>query len=119
MIADHLASHFTPSVVELCKKHDIYFTTHLMQPLDVAFFRPLKVYWRSILEDWRKQSRSRGSIPKEQFLSLLSRLYKLLQNRGKENTSAGFRKTGLCPFNPQAVLDCLLDFDSTGTSDEV
>ena len=62
VIADNLASHFTSTVVSLCRENNIYFTTippnstHLMQPLGVAFFEPLKSYWRSVLETWRKEA---------------------------------------------------------------
>ncbi|KAB0790140.1 hypothetical protein PPYR_15537, partial [Photinus pyralis] len=118
VVADNLASHFTPVVVSMCKENDIYFTTippnatHLMQPLDVAFFKPLKSYWRNVLESWRKESRCKGSIPKQQFPSLLSRLYaKLLTNNGEENARAGFRKTGLVPYDPDQVIKLISSDD--------
>ena len=75
LVGDNLASHFSPDVVKKAVENDIYFTalppnsTHLTQPLDVAIFRSMKVVWRNVLDNWRKESR--GLIPKEVFPSLL------------------------------------------------
>lgn len=48
LIDDNLASHINERVIEMCEAHDIKFiclppnTTHISQPLDIAFFRPMK-----------------------------------------------------------------------------
>ena len=48
LIGDNLSSHFTDEVLELCNDNNIVIlflppnSTHLTQPLDVSFFRPLK-----------------------------------------------------------------------------
>jgi len=48
-------------VLELCEAHDIKFiclppnTTHISQPLDIAFSRLMKGAWRDILREWKKQ----------------------------------------------------------------
>ena len=73
LIGDNLASHFSPKVIQVAQELNIYFTalppnsTHLMQPLDVCFFAPLKKAWRTILMKWRHVSRVTGSISKEVF----------------------------------------------------
>ena len=107
IIGDNLSSHFTSSVVNLAQEHDIRFVcllpnaTDLLQPLDVAVFRPLKLEWRKILSDWQKESRVKGSIPKNQFPGLLLRL----QNRLKpSNITAGFKASGIWPVDRNAVL---------------
>jgi len=52
LIGDNLASHFNPEVIQQCADSGIDFVclpknaTHLTQPLDVCFFRPLKQSWR-------------------------------------------------------------------------
>lgn len=116
LIGDNLASHFSPLVINAALENNIYMTplpanaTHMMQPLDVSFFAPLKRKWRSLLDDWRKESRRRGTIPKEQFPGLLLRLWQSLQPRAEANLKSGFRSTGLHPFNPHAVLSKLPNY---------
>ena len=78
-----------------------------MQPLDVAFFKPLKSYWRSVLETRRKESRVRGTIPKQHFPILLTKLYSKLHATGKDISKSEFRKTGLYPFGPDQVLQVI------------
>ena len=75
-----------------------------MHPLDVAFFKPLKIYWQSVLETWRKESQG------EQFHSnifLLTKLYLKLHATEKDISKSGFRKTGLYPFDPNQVLQVI------------
>lgn len=110
LVGDNLASHFSPRVIEACGTNNIYITpfpanaTHLMQPLDVAVFAPMKRKWREILDQWRKESRFQGCIPKEQFPNLLNRLWKGISQNVAENLKSGFRATGLHPANPGEVL---------------
>jgi len=107
VIGDNLAAHFTEAVVTAAVDNDIRFVcllpnaTHLLQPLDVAVFRGLKIEWRQILEIWRKEFRLKGSIPKNQFPTLLARLH---ARQKPENAIAGFRATGLCPLDKESVL---------------
>jgi hypothetical protein len=50
LIVDGHGSHYTLEFVEFCDSHDIIpfgmppYLTHLLQPLDVAVFQPLKHY---------------------------------------------------------------------------
>ena len=59
LIGDNLSSHINLNVLELCKQNDVCFvalppnSTHLMQLLDVVYFRPMKMAWRKILTDWK------------------------------------------------------------------
>lgn len=109
MIGDNLASHISPYIIEECKKNNIIFillppnSTGLTQPLDVAFFRPLKIKWRETLSSWK--AKNRGTIPKDTFPRLLK---KCLEEMGKENISknvkSGFRGAGLIPLNREEVL---------------
>ena len=77
-----------------------------MQPLDVAYFAPLKKAWRALLFDWRKSATGckYGTLPKEQFAGLLKKLIeKLSGENGKQNLVNGFKACGIHPFNPQEV----------------
>lgn len=55
LIEDNLSSHLSLNTIKKCQEQDVHFvflppnSTHLTQPLDVAFFRPMKVAWRDIL----------------------------------------------------------------------
>lgn len=110
MIGDNLASHISVPVIEECKRHNIRFvllppnSTHLCQPLDVAFFRPLKIKWSETLRDWK--STNRGTIPKDHFPRLLKKCIDgLNENKATEkNLKAGFRGTGIYPLNKDEVL---------------
>jgi hypothetical protein len=48
LVGDNLAAHLSPVVTNLCEEHNIRFiflpenSTHLLQPLDVGVFGPLK-----------------------------------------------------------------------------
>jgi len=76
--------------------------------LDVAVFHPVKVEWKRILESWRKESRTRGSIPKSQFPGLLDRLYSQLK---PEKLVAGFKASGLFPMDRQECLKRVPDMN--------
>lgn len=112
LIGDNLASHVSISVIEKCDKNNIRFvllppnSTHLTQPLDVAFFRPLKQAWRKNLLDWKK--RNRGTLPKSMFPAQLNQTLISLEN-SKTNAISGFRACGIIPFDRNQVLKRLPD----------
>ena len=70
IIGDNLVRYYSPTIISTCNEMGIKFisliynTTHLCQPLDVAVFRPLKKVWRTILVNWCKESRNKGTILK-------------------------------------------------------
>ena len=114
IMGDNLSSHINPHVIQSCMDNNIAFiclpqtSTHLTQPLDVAFFRPMKMAWRKVLSDWKKKSRSNQSsaTPKDKLSQQLSLLHEALEvdKRAAENLKAGFRKTGIFPINRNEVL---------------
>lgn len=114
LIGDNLSSHISLDVLHACEENSIKFialppnATHLLQPLDVAYFRPMKVKWREVLEDWKNTAVGGKclQIPKDQFPQLLKKLMDRLAN-GPTNLVAGFRKTGIYPMNSKEVLDRL------------
>ena len=111
VIGDNLPSHFTLSVITATLEHKIRFitlipsSTHICQPLDVAVFRSLKRNWRKILVDWRRESKSKGSIPKTLFPRLLKRLVET--SLIPDHMVSGFRKTGIYPANRNEILQQL------------
>lgn len=124
MIGDNLSSHLSFDLIKKCAENDVHFiflpanSTHLTQPLDVAFFRPLKMAWRSILLDWKKgPGKNEATIQKSKFPSLLN---KLCESCKSENVISGFRKCGIVPLNRKEVLKMLpssdLSIESTQSS---
>lgn len=77
LLGDNLSSHLSMAVLDKCHQDNISFiflppnSTHLTQPLDVAFFRRMKIYWRQIIDDWKKTAYGRKcpTIPKDTSIS--------------------------------------------------
>jgi hypothetical protein len=117
VIGDNLSSHINPVVLDLCVENNISFvalppnSTHLTQPLDVAYFRPMKVAWKQILTNWKEKGKGRKSpsLPKDEFPKLLKLLVGKLDDNGNENMKSGFRKCGIFPVDKQQVLSRLPD----------
>lgn len=117
LLGDNLSSHLNIEVVRLCNENNIAFValppnaTHLLQPLDVAYFRPMKGEWRKILNDWKETSYGSRctSIPKDQFPQLLKKLVDSLNERGRQNLKSGFMKCGIAPLQREKVLERLCD----------
>lgn len=95
-------------VICQCTDYNIKFillppnSTHMCQPLDVAFFRPLKICWRQCLQEWK--TKNKGTIPKSVFPRLLNQTLKKLEPAIAKNLQSGFRGTGIFPLNPEEVL---------------
>lgn len=126
MIGDNLASHLTLKVIELCSDNDVSLifltanSTHLTQPLDVAFFRPLKTAWRNILEKWKNtQGKYEPSRPKDRFPKLLKQLMDDIKVQGPKNVRAGFKKCGIIPVNRVPVLRMLPAVPSPGDAEKL
>lgn len=75
IIGDNLKAHMSAEVIDICNRNNIRFmflpenSTHLLQPLDVSVFAPMKRRWRQILGDWKDECVRNGtnyaSIPKQ------------------------------------------------------
>lgn len=107
LIGDNLASHLSLEVIKLCEIHNIRFillppnSTHLCQPLDHAFFRPLKVAWRKNLDDWKKKNK--GVLPKALFPKMLKDSLEAVKSH-ESNIKAGFKAAGIVPFDKEHVI---------------
>ncbi|KAG5864715.1 hypothetical protein JTB14_017859 [Gonioctena quinquepunctata] len=61
LIGDNLSSHLDDNVLKMCVENDIDFiclvpnSTHICQPSDVGFFRPMEGAWRETLTDFKLQ----------------------------------------------------------------
>ena len=114
LIGDNLSSHFSPEITKVCEDNNIAFcclppnSTHLCQPLDVAFFRPMKSKWRTILAAYKaSRGKKAQTIQKDRFPSLLKQLMETLEANVESNLQARFQKTGIYPLDPEPVLSRL------------
>lgn len=114
LIGDYLSSHLSLEVIKKCQEHNIRFvflppnSTHLTQPLYVAFFGPMKIAWHNILSTWKKcEGRALPTIPKNVFPKLLKKLLETMEPSTKQNILAGFMKAGISPLNKDEVLNRL------------
>jgi hypothetical protein len=111
LLGDNLAAHLSPYVLKMCERYNIRFvflpenSTHILQPLDVAVFAPMKRYWREILSSWKDDCMARNknftTLPKQEFPRLLK---KLLTKDYSESIRSGFETCGLYPFSLEKAL---------------
>ena len=110
LLGDNLGSHFNAGLVCLAKEKNVFFAmlppnaTHLLQPLDVAVFAPMKSQWRRVLKEYRVESRRVGDIPKTVFPRLLKLLWDMMSKTVGDNLVSGFRTCGLVPLDRTAAL---------------
>lgn len=115
LIGDNLSSHISIKTLNLCKENNISFiclppnSTHLLQPLDVAYFSSLKTNWRQVLADWRKtpEGKKKVCLPKGVFSELLAKALLRGQSTASSNLAKGFEKSGLYPVDCNRVLEAL------------
>lgn len=80
IIGDNLSSHLSVNTIKLCQEHDIKFVflprnaTHLTQPLDLAYFGPIKKEWRKILLQYKLSNPSVSSNQQMPFPSTIKRV---------------------------------------------
>lgn len=123
MIGDNLSSHLNSDIIELCEEHQIKFvflppnSTHLTQPLDVAFFGPLKKQWRKILLQYKIQNPHQKTMNKKHFPTLLNELMEKIDIRKSQNLKSGFRATGIYPLEPRQVLKRIPEYEYNNLTD--
>lgn len=107
LIMDGYGSHDTYEFLEYCEHYNIIpltfpsHTTHLLQPLDVVVFQPLKHYHSEAVN--MAISTGDESFTKVEFLAAFT---KFRRQAFKSSTiRSAFRETGLIPYNPEVVLE--------------
>jgi hypothetical protein len=109
LILDGHGSHHTKQFIQYCDDNGIMpfgmppHLTHLLQPLDVVVFQPLKHYHAKALNIMVRDGLV--NITKIEFLSCIE---DVRRQAFKESTIlSAFRKTGIWPYNPEIVLNTL------------
>lgn len=122
VFVDGHTSHFSFETQTFCEEKKIILSalypnsTHLMQPMDVAIFGPLKKKWRAAVHSWKFKNHSFSTLSKEHFADLLHKV--ILENVKPEYFVAGFRTSGLYPFSADGI-DYRKLIDANVVHDEV
>ncbi|ODM14985.1 hypothetical protein SI65_09480 [Aspergillus cristatus] len=109
LILDGHGSHLTPQFDEICSQHDIIpicmpaHSSHLLQPLDVGCFTPLKQAYGSLVEN--KARHNFNHIDKLDFLEAYPQARSEVLK--PETIKNSFAASGLVPFDPERVLEKL------------
>lgn len=105
---DSHSAHIGAEVLKVAKDNQIYlFTfpahcTHLLQPLDVGLFKPLKTYWRDNMNQYMSNNPS-DAPNRSNFHSILNPAF--IKAFTKKNIENAFSKTGICPLNKDAISE--------------
>ena len=87
-------------------------SSHILQPLDVGRFNPLKKACGKQIE--RLMRGGQTYITKEDFFPAFQVTFQ--ESMTIQNIQEGFRGTGITPFDPQRVLDTIPPCTETPTS---
>ncbi|ROL41877.1 Myb-like protein V [Anabarilius grahami] len=106
LIMDQHETHVSKDVIMYCRENKIEIlclpaqTTHILQPLDIAVFNPLKTAFSTMAS---RMGLVRGDlvVGKKQFSPLLKNVYPTAVIA--QNIKAGFRKAGIFPLSRGAV----------------
>lgn len=95
-------SHISVNLIEMSQARNVHLmllpanTTHVLQPLDVGVYGPLKQAWKSrILPQYKRETRA-ANITKEDFPKLVRQLWDI--SFKPQHLQGGFRESGLFPF---------------------
>ena len=103
---DGHTSHINISVSDFCRNHGIILYcfpahgSHVLQPLDVSVFGPLKKAWNQSIE--RYKSEYNIAVTKNRFIQVFNPAWKSA-TESPQSVVSGFRSTGLVPYNPNGV----------------
>ncbi|KAJ3615977.1 hypothetical protein MTP99_005568 [Tenebrio molitor] len=106
MFLDGHGSHLSLALSAFCRENQIILVclpanaTHIMQPLDVAFFYPLKQKWKTFTRKWM-YDHDGFTITKKDVPGALNTI--MQEEKFQDSIISGFRTTGLYPFDEDGV----------------
>jgi len=104
---DGHSSHTTIPLIKFCRDNNIEIiklfphSTHICQPLDVAFFAPFKASWSKTVNKW-KIDNNISRLKKEHCPDVIKLTLECMRDEAAIIKN-GFKCTGLYPFNPNAI----------------
>ena len=112
LLYDGHASHISMPLIDLAKEHRIILfvlpphTSHVLQPLDVGLFKPLKTFFQSACSEQMRQKPHLMLRPGEvltcfDICKLVSKSFLMVFT--PNNLINAFWKTGIFPLNPQEI----------------
>lgn len=106
LLMDGHSSHYEPASVDMAKDNEVILfclpphTTQDSQPLDCTVFAALKTHWSNVCHEYQ-QSHPGHVISKYNFSGLFAQAWLLAVT--PSNIVSGFRKTGIHPFDRNAI----------------
>ena len=103
----------TLEVIKIAEQNDVYFAMlppnamQLLQLLDVCVFSLMNESWREILQEWKRENWTKGSLIKQFFPSLFKWLVNSQLELIKHHLESRFWTTGIFPLNHQEPLSRL------------
>ena len=108
LFVDGHGSHVTIRFLDYCYNNRIIvavfppYSTHRLQPLDVSLFAPLALRYSQQLQQHIYDSEGFSGVSKRDFFRLFWPAFNASFTAA--NIESGFRKTGIYPINPNAML---------------
>jgi len=99
-ICDGHVSHIGVELLENARKENVVIlklpphTSHVLQPMGLTVFRPLKLKWDEEIIKWQHRNYAR-KLPKSTFSSIISKIWKNISPNIIQN---GFQKVRISPF---------------------
>jgi hypothetical protein len=108
LMYDGHTTHVNQTVVDWAKKHNIILfvlpphTSHILQPLDVGVFGPLKTMFYSQCQAYMRENPGE-IVTRWNICEIICAIYH--KAFSPQNLISAFRKTGIMPFNREAISE--------------
>lgn len=105
LIYDGHSSHVSLEIIELAMKENVIIlklpphTSHLLQPMDLAVFKPLKLEYDNAVIKWQRKHYG-IKMPKQVFSTIISRIWTEMDS---QVIRSGFQKGGIYPFDNDVI----------------
>ena len=105
ILMDGHRSHINIAATEFCIDHGIILyclpphSSHILQPLDISCFGPIKKLWNSAIDDFK--SMHNIAMNRAHFFPVFDKAWSKASD--KKHSVGGFRRAGLVPYNPDAI----------------